>query len=103
MLSLFGRIIPGILSDKFGRYNIFVLVSFLTSILLVAFRTPASSNTGLILSSACYGFASGAFISLGPALIVQISPIDKIGVRQGLLFAIMSVASLTTGPIGGAI
>ena len=101
--SLFGRIIPGILSDKFGRYNIFVVVAFLTAILILALWIPASSNIGLMLFAGFFGFASGAFISLGPALIAQISPIHKIGIRQGLLFAVMSVGALTTSPIGGAI
>jgi MFS family permease len=101
--SLFGRIVPGMLSDKFGRYNVFVVVSFLTAILILALWIPASSNVGLILFAGFFGFASGAFISLGPALIAQISPIHKIGIRQGLLFAVISVAALTTNPIGGAI
>lgn len=63
----------------------------------------ASSNAALMLFAGFFGFLSGAFISLGPALIAQISPIRKIGIRQGLLFAMMSVAALTTSPIAGAI
>ncbi|KAL1967421.1 hypothetical protein VTN77DRAFT_3206 [Rasamsonia byssochlamydoides] len=101
--SLFGRIIPGILSDKLGRYNTFVVVSFLTAILVLALWIPTSSNAALMLFAGFFGFSSGAFISLGPALIAQISPIRKIGIRQGLLFAMMSVAALTTSPIAGAI
>lgn len=50
-----------------------------------------------------FGFASGAFISLLPALVAQISPIQDIGIRQGLLWAVTAVASLVTSPIGGAI
>lgn len=101
--SLFGRIIPGILSDKLGRFNIFVVVSFMTSILILALWIPASGNAALITFAALFGFSSGAFISLGPALIAQISPIQKIGMRQGLLFGTMSIAALTANPIGGAI
>ncbi|KAL6410994.1 uncharacterized protein AUP68_07427 [Ilyonectria robusta] len=101
--SLFGRIIPGILSDKLGRFNIFVVVSFLTAILILALWIPASSNAAIITFAALFGFSSGAFISLGPVLIAQISPIHKIGMRQGLLFGMMSVGALTTSPIGGAI
>ncbi|KAL7757057.1 hypothetical protein ACKLNR_014050 [Fusarium oxysporum f. sp. zingiberi] len=101
--SLFGRIIPGILSDKLGRFNVFILVSFLTAILILALWIPASSNAAIITFAALFGFSSGAFISLGPVLIAQISPIHKIGMRQGLLFGIMSVGALTTSPIGGAI
>jgi MFS family permease len=50
-----------------------------------------------------YGFASGAYVSMGPALIAQISDIRQIGVRNGTMFAIISVAALTGSPIGGAL
>lgn len=40
---------------------------------------------------------------MGPAMIAQISDIRKIGVRQGTLFAIISIAALTGSPIGGAL
>ncbi|KAH7259426.1 major facilitator superfamily domain-containing protein [Fusarium redolens] len=101
---LFGRIIPTIiLSDKLGRFNVFILVSFLTAILILALWIPASSNAAITTFAALFGFSSGAFISLGPVLIAQISPIHKIGMRQGLLFGMTSVGALTTSPIGGAI
>jgi MFS family permease len=86
-----------------GCYNIFIITCFLTSILILCLWIPASSNTALIIFSAFYGFTSGAFVSLGPALIVHISPMEKIGVRQGLLFFVASIGALVTGPIGGAI
>ncbi|KAF7553128.1 hypothetical protein G7Z17_g3870 [Cylindrodendrum hubeiense] len=101
--SLFGRIIPGILSDKLGRFNIFFVVSSLTAILILALWIPASSNAAIIIFAAFFGFSSGAFISLGPVLVAQISPIQKIGMRQGLLYFMMSIGALTTSPIGGAI
>ncbi|CAI7678931.1 unnamed protein product [Penicillium pancosmium] len=51
-----------------------------------------------------YGFASGAFVGMVPALLSQISPdVTKIGVRQGVLFTCISIASLTGSPIAGAI
>lgn len=51
-----------------------------------------------------YGFASGAFVGMVPALLSQISTdVSKIGVRQGVLFTCLSIASLTGSPIAGAI
>jgi len=57
-----------------------------------------------VIFSLLYGFASGAFVGLVPALLGQISPdITKIGVRQGVLFTCISLATLTGSPIAGAI
>ena len=38
-----------------------------------------------------------------PAVIAQISDIHKIGVRNGTLYAVVSIASLIGNPIGGAL
>lgn len=51
-----------------------------------------------------YGFFSGAFVGMVPALLSQISAdVTKIGVRQGVLFTCVSIATLTGNPIAGAI
>jgi len=58
----------------------------------------------LIVFACLYGFGSGAFVSMAPALIAQISPdITKIGVRNGSTFAVISLAVLISNPIAGAI
>ena len=57
-----------------------------------------------VVTSLLYGFASGAFVGMVPALLGQISPdITKIGMRQGVLFTCISAATLTGSPIAGAI
>ena len=60
-------------------------------------------NVPFILFAAFYGFSSGAFVSLAPALIAQISDIRQIGVRTGSMFAVVSLAALVGNPIGGAL
>lgn len=103
MHSLFGRILPGWLGDKFGRFNVTIFMSFLAGILTVALWLPAKGNAPIIVYAILYGFSSGAFISLVPAVIAQISPIQEIGVRSGSFFAWISMAALTGNPIAGAI
>lgn len=56
----------------------------------------------MIFFAALYGLGSGAFVSLLPAMIAQISDIREIGLRVGTEFAIISVAALVSNPIGGA-
>ena len=53
--------------------------------------------------AALYGLGSGAFVSLNPAMIAQISNIRQIGIRLGTEFAILSIAGLVSNPIGGAL
>ncbi|KAK0848485.1 hypothetical protein LTS02_014051 [Friedmanniomyces endolithicus] len=101
--SLFGRTIPGFLADKIGRYNMMMIMCFFTSILVLAMWIPSTTNAPIIVFAALYGFGSGAFVSLTPSLIAQISDVRQIGVRSGTLFAIISVASLVGNPIGGAL
>ncbi|KAL8738910.1 MAG: hypothetical protein Q9181_000362 [Wetmoreana brouardii] len=102
-VSIFGRTIPGYIADKLGRFNTMIATSFLSTILVLGLWLPARGNVPYILFSAFYGFSSGAFVSLAPALIAQISDIRQIGIRTGSMFAVISVAALLGQPIGGAL
>lgn len=102
-VSIFGRTLPGWIADRIGRFNTMVITSFLSSALVLALWLPSRGNVPIILFAAFYGFSSGAFVSLAPALIAQISDIRQIGVRTGSMFAIISVAGLVGNPIGGAL
>lgn len=81
----------------------------LSAIVILALWLPGTllspgSAAVYIVFSMLYGFASGAFVGMVPALLGQISPdVTKIGVRQGVLFTCISIASLTGSPIAGAI
>ncbi|PQE23071.1 monocarboxylate permease protein [Rutstroemia sp. NJR-2017a WRK4] len=101
--SLFGRIIPGIIADKVGRFNIMILTTALSSIVVLALWLPSRGNVPILLFAGFYGFFSGAFVSLGPAVIGQISEIRQIGVRTGTVYLVVSVAALTGSPIAGAL
>lgn len=101
--SIFGRTVPGYLADRVGRYNVMIIFSYLSAILVLALWLPSRSNAPAIIFSALYGFGSGAFVSLAPALIAQISDLREVGVRNGTCFSIISFAALTGTPIGGAL
>lgn len=72
-------------------------------IIVLALWLPGTGNAPIIVFSALYGFASGAFISLIPPLTAQISDIREIGVRSGTLWLIAAIAALVASPIGGAL
>ncbi|TVY26496.1 Fujikurins efflux protein [Lachnellula hyalina] len=103
--SLFGRILPGWLGDHLGLFNIMVGMSFLCGLTLLPLWILAHTNISIVSFAALYGFASGAFVSLVPGMVAQISEKDmsKVGVRQGSLFACISISCLVGTPIGGAL
>jgi MFS family permease len=101
--SLFGRTIPGHLGDVFGRFNVTIIFTFMTAIVVLALWIPARDNAPMIVFAALYGFGNGSFVSMAPALIAQISDIRQLGVRTGTLFAVVSIGALCGNPIGGAL
>lgn len=101
--SIFGRIIPGALADKVGKFNMQSLWCLVAGILVLALGLPASGNAAYITFAALYGFSSGAYVALLPAQLAQISKVEQIGVRVGVTFACISFAGLVGNPIAGAI
>lgn len=67
-LSCFGRIIPGILGDHLGHFNVLICMILCTSIVTAAIFIPFGSTSlgALYAFSALWGFGSGSFISLTP-------------------------------------
>ncbi|KAH6677442.1 riboflavin transporter MCH5 [Halenospora varia] len=101
--SIFGRIVPGIVADRVGRFNVMIVTTAFSAIIVLALWLPSSGNAPIIVFCILYGFSSGAFVSISPSLVAQISPIREIGVRTGTLFLCVSFAGLTGNPIGGAL
>ncbi|KAF2008729.1 MFS transporter, MCP family, solute carrier family 16, member 10, partial [Aaosphaeria arxii CBS 175.79] len=101
--SFFGRIIPGLVGDRIGRFNTMIVLVFLATIFILGFWIPAKSNAALIAFAPCIGAATGASISLPPAMIGQISDIKEIGVRSGTMWAIGSFGALIGPPLAGAL
>ncbi|KAA1469651.1 MFS general substrate transporter [Dentipellis sp. KUC8613] len=99
--SMVGRTLPAILADKVGRFNVISVSVLLCSIFNLALWYTTTSESGVIAFAAVYGFVSGPFFTLMPACVTQISPLDRIGGRIGMLFATLSFGALAGTPIGG--
>ena len=56
--SMFGRILPGFLSDKYGHFNIMCIALFCSAAIAMCW-TAAESTAGLIVWTLAYGFSSG--------------------------------------------
>ncbi|KAJ8067810.1 hypothetical protein OCU04_003406 [Sclerotinia nivalis] len=102
--SIFGCIFPGWAADKLGRYNIQIFMCTVSFVVNLALWLPARGNAPIVIFALLYGFASGTFGSLAPAIVAQItSDMRQIGTRTGSMFALASVASLIGNPIAGAL
>jgi MFS family permease len=101
--STFGRIIPGILADKYGRINMFGFGGVVTGIITFCLSS-ATSNAGFIVFAIFIGFSSGTIISGGSAAF-SVLPDDarNIGTYMGMAFAIGGVGGLVGPPINGAV
>lgn len=71
--STFGRIIPGILADKFGQLNMFAIGGTLTGVIIFV-MTQATSTAALVVYSIAFGFCSGTIISGASAAFTTVAP-----------------------------
>ncbi|PYI08758.1 MFS general substrate transporter [Aspergillus sclerotiicarbonarius CBS 121057] len=106
--AVFGRFLPGLMADKWGRFNVMVLVCLMcalfTLILWLCADLEAPTNLGMVISYAVlFGFWGGATISLVPVCISQVCDIQDYGKRVGTTWTLVSFGTLIGIPIAGAI
>jgi MFS family permease len=56
--SFLGRILPGFVADKYGKFNCCIVATIFSGIIILCW-TRATSVAGLVIWSTAYGFASG--------------------------------------------
>ncbi|KAK6500196.1 hypothetical protein TWF481_010545 [Arthrobotrys musiformis] len=122
--SIFGRALPGILGDRFGRITMFIIFSTISGILILAMWSQLHSQAGIIAFAILYGFSSGAFLSIYAAcaayaflkiyemgVCMKADDLNRqltknvaiIGQRLGTLNVLTAVSSLIALPISGSL
>jgi MFS family permease len=98
-----GRVLPGVLSDKFGRFNM-LLGSAIASAIITLCWTRCETNAGIIVFAAFFGFCSGAIVS-GASVSLASCPKDpkNIGTYMGMGLFVSSFAALISPPINGSL
>lgn len=98
-----GRVLPGILADKFGRFNMLFCSGLSTAILIFCWQR-IKSNAAIIVFAGIFGFCSGAIISCS-AVSLASTPKDprNIGTYVGMGMAVGAIAALVGPPINGAL
>jgi MFS family permease len=101
--STFGRIIPGILADKFGRLNVLTIGGISTGVVIFCWN-EAQSTPALVVYSLAVGFSSGTIISGGSAAFtICITNPQEAGAYMGMGMGIASLAALIGPPVNGAL
>lgn len=89
--SFFGRWIPGLLADMFGRFNLIIVTISLCVITLLAFWLPAGSSTALmIVFAVTWGFASGSNLGLIPVCLGQLCTPETYGKHFSTAYLLVS-------------
>ena len=88
--GILGRIVPAYLSDSIGRFNLLIPSAFFTGLSCLVIWLFAKSLVSLMVFAVIYGFISGAFVSLVSPCVAQISRIEQMGTRIGVLYTSFS-------------
>lgn len=100
--SCFGRYLPGLVADKFGRFNAMLVMIAFGFVSVFGFWMPARSSEALnIIFALAFGFASGSGISLTPVCVGQLCKVEHYGRYYATCFTVVSFSSLTGIPIAG--
>ncbi|KAK4129181.1 MFS general substrate transporter [Parathielavia appendiculata] len=101
--SIFGRIVPNALADRWGSMNIIIACAFCSAILIFGWLGIHDLG-GAVVYALLFGAFSGGVVSLTPSVLVGLSPdMGRMGARMGLAFVISGIAILVGTPIAGAI
>ncbi|KAK3693041.1 putative monocarboxylate permease [Podospora appendiculata] len=98
-----GRVLPGVLADKFGRYNMLLAMSAASGVVTLCW-TKCETNAGIVVFAVAFGFCSGAIVS-GASVTLASCPKDpkNIGTYMGMGLFLSSFAALISPPINGAL
>lgn len=102
--STFGRVGGGYAGRRYGTFNSMIVSTFLTGLSSLCIWLPVgNSRAGLTAFAVIFGFLSGAGMALGPACVASISTSTNFGKRYGTTYCLVSLAVLTSLPIGGVL
>ena len=118
--STVGRWMSGYLADRFGAYNIMIVMVFFCTSTSMGLWLPAAVLSDETLSVATMnnptivsgltisyvvlmGIASGSNISLAPVCVSKLCDTRKYGEYYGVCYTVVAFGTLTGVPIAGAI
>ncbi|KAI1080448.1 MFS general substrate transporter [Whalleya microplaca] len=102
--STVGRVMPGWLGDRYGRFNTTIVFTSFSVVLVLCIWIAAPWKTGRIVFAAFYGFGSGTFVSMVPTLVAQVCPdMSKLGLYLGAVYIVIAPSVLIAQPVAGVL
>lgn len=100
-MGVAGRIGPGLMADWIGAHNSLIPIVAINSLCLFAW-IGVNSKGGLYGWACIYGIVGAAIQSLFPTALSNLTTdLRMAGTRMGMVFTMMSFATLTGPPIAG--
>jgi MFS family permease len=102
-VSCLGRLLPGYVADKIGRFNTLLIMIIFTLVWMLALWLPlgTTSLAALYAFAALFGFGTGSWMALTPACVGQLCRAEEFGRYYGSMYFIASLATLVCIPISG--
>lgn len=97
--SIVGRVVMGVLADRYGRLNLFILSVIVSGLLQVALWSNITTNAGLIMFAILYGWFFGGLISLMPAISAQVLGQHNLATKFGVVSAFGGGGALLGAPV----
>ncbi|KAF8956207.1 monocarboxylate permease [Flammula alnicola] len=104
--SFFGRILPGLFSNRFGVFNLGTFFTLGTGVVVLS-MIAVKNFVGTVVFAICFGLFSGACIALTPAMFGVLPHMahnpNEIGTRLGMYLGLGGFIGLFATPILGAL
>ena len=102
--SVAGRVIPGLLADCCGRFNVIVITITLCVATALGIWLPADQREPILMAYAVlFGFASGSNLGLIPVCLGQLCDVQHCGRYYSTAMMVASLGTLSSVPLGGAL
>lgn len=102
--SVGGRFLPGLMADRFGRFNVIIVTISLCCASVLGLWLPAGHSESLIIAFAViFGFASGSNLGLVPVCLGQLCDSRDYARYISTANFLASFGTLSSVPIGGAL
>ncbi|KAH7137391.1 major facilitator superfamily transporter, partial [Dactylonectria estremocensis] len=101
--SCFGRVIPGMVGDRIGHFDVLLTMIITTSVFTGSMFIPFASKDirVLFVFAAFWGFGSGSFVSITPICVGRTCNPRDVGRYYGTMTFVTSFGALIAVSIGG--
>lgn len=104
VVGAFGRFIPNLLADKYGRFNVMISTSIIATVLCLTIWLPfGGDHKALYAFAMTFSFFTSSIFSLTPVCLSQICKTAQFGTRFSTMYFVVAFGNLVSVPIAGAI